>query len=366
MAACVPPNILITSVGSGVGYGVLYSLRRADRPYRVIGGNSEPIAAGNFRCDVLYLMPPADKLGQYRQRLEEILARERPAMVIPGHDMELALLAEWRSDLEQEYGTCILTSTAETVRISNDKLECAHFFGNRFAATAADAGAIRTLIRERGFPLVVKPRQGFASRGVSVVFDANELAATMKSASEEMIVQEYLFPDVWPRGSSELLRETVYAGNRLRQEEEYSAQVVVGKSGQILGAFYSRNVLWHGVPFTVETVHDPDLEAAVTVMTGQLTKVGLRGPCNFQARRTAPGEYRFFEVNTRFTGITPVRADMHFNECDAVCRHFLNAEAAPPLACPAGVLAQRYISHDVFSVEAVDELRGSGRWHASI
>ncbi len=359
------PEVLITSVGSGVGYGVLYSLRRADRPYRILGASAMAVAAGNFRCDAVYHLPGADRPEQYLEGLLAILDREHPHLVMPGHDMELPLLAARRDEIERGTGTKVLVSAPEVIRVCNDKYESARFFGDRFAATALAPEQIRQLVADCGFPLVVKPRYGYASRGVQVVFDVAELNAALRSGKDTLVVQEFLPPAGLSKPRQELTRMDVYEDRRLLQEEEYSVQVLVGRSGQVLGLFSSRNSLWHGIPFTIETYRDPSLEVQVIEMTQRLADMGLMGPCNFQARKTATGGYRFFEVNARFTGITPVRADMRFNECDACYRHFVEADDHLNLACPEGLWAQRYIAHDVFTREDVAALVGTGRWPAS-
>jgi len=359
------PTVLITSVGSGVGYGVLYSLRQAKRPYRIIGANAVAVAAGNFRCDTVYHLPSAHQAEKYRAGLLAILGKERPHLLIPGHDMELPLLAAWREDIERDIGTQVLVSSPQVIQVCNDKYESARFFGERFVTTAITPEQICRLVADCGFPLMVKPRQGYASRGVQVVFNMAELDAALNRSNEALIVQEFLPPTGWNKAKQDLTRQDIYDDSRLRQEEEYSVQVLVGRTGQVLGLFSSRNSLWHGVPFTVETYRDPILEREVLAMTQQLTQIGLIGPCNFQARKTAAGEYRFFEVNARFTGITPVRADMSFNECDASYRHFVEADDSLPLACTEGFWAQRYITHDVFTRADIATLEGTGQWPAS-
>ncbi len=355
------PSVLVTSVGSGVGYGVLHAFRRAARRYRVIGANCEAVAAGNFRCDRLHLMPPTSDADAYLEALDRVLARERPELLVPGHDSELPLLAGHRHALEQRHGCRVVVASSEVIRVSNDKLESARFFGECFAATVAadDADGIERLIAERGFPLLVKPRFGYASRGVRLAFDRAGLEAALTAATGPAIVQEYLAP------AGMATRAGAMDGDRLRQDNEYSAQVVVGSAGRPLGLFLSRNTLWHGLPFTVETLRQPALESVVLAMTARLAGLGLIGPCNFQARETRDGGYAFFEINARFTGITPVRADMDFNECDAVHRHFVDGEPAPPLRCEPGRWARRYLSHDLFDARDLAILEQTGTWPAS-
>jgi hypothetical protein len=51
-------KVLITSVGSGVGYGILRALQMHSASITIIGVNSVPFSAGVFQCDKTYLVPP--------------------------------------------------------------------------------------------------------------------------------------------------------------------------------------------------------------------------------------------------------------------------------------------------------------------
>jgi carbamoylphosphate synthase large subunit len=85
------------------------------------------------------------------------------------------------------------------------------------------------------------------------------------------------------------------------------------------------------------------------------------GPCNFQCRLTSEG-VRVFEVNTRFTGITGVRAAMGWNEVEAVVRRMAFDEPVDAVRASLrrryDVLGMRYVDEKLVSRRAFEELAG--------
>ena len=198
--------ILVTSVGSGVGQAVVAALRSAGRQ-RIVGVNAEPFAAGNFQCDACHLVPPVDDdPTSYERALAAVIARERPAMVIPGHDRELPVLARMESRLRDCHGTFVLVSGVEATAVCNDKYRAATAVsgaGIPFAPTARQPAEIEALVRTCGFPLIVKPAEGYASRSVRVV---NGPAAMDEacSATDSPVVQDFLVPARAARSKQDL------------------------------------------------------------------------------------------------------------------------------------------------------------------
>ncbi len=336
--------VAVTGVGGGVGQAILRALRRSTLVQRVVGFDMNARGAGLYQADVGYRLPLCSDPG-YVDRLVDILVKEHVSVLIPGSDPELSVLARARSGIE-EAGIKVMVGSPETVGICRDKQRCSEFFRERgfpFVHTVPISDAVR-LADEVGYPLVVKPADGSASRGVAVVFGPKELGPHL--ARPGYIAQEAAFPESWTRSKSGLNEETVCPGGRLRQEEEISIQVVHDHLGEYLGAFASVNRLQGGVPLFVDPTSLPDVESVVEKMGSALRDQGLIGPCNFQARLTSEGP-RVFEINPRFTGITGVRAAMGFNAVDAVIRRIFLSESADSvrkrLSQPTDRVAARYV-----------------------
>lgn len=355
-------TLLVTSVGSGVGMAVVRALRQTRPALRIVGVGCEARAAGVYACDTAYLIIPVRQEAAYIERLLEIVRLERPAMIIPGHDTELSLLARLRDRLADEYGVIIPIGTAEAVLACCDKFRSAQVFvGLAFARSADTLEDARQLALEVGFPLIVKPRYGYASRGLTVVFAEAELAQVFAAAPEPLVVQEYLVDHTSGKSHAQLDLNDVYQDGFIRQDIDYSVQVLLGRNGRLLGMFASRNRLRFGFPVAVETFYEASLFLAAEVMAKRLGQLGLIGPCNFQAVRVAPEKFVFFECNARFTGISDSRAALGWNECEAVLRHFLEErDVEDCLDFRPGLCAFRHWSETLCTSEEVDRLATTG------
>jgi carbamoylphosphate synthase large subunit len=360
-------TVLITSVGSGVGLGIIQALRASGKDYRVIGLNSEAMAAGPFLCDAAYLAPPTAEGDAFTENLLEIARIESPQLVLPGRDLDLPALAKAAPDLN-ELGMFVLVPGPEAILACNDKLAtnaAVRDAGQHFAETAADHAGILALAESAGFPLVAKPRFGHSSMGVNPLFTVGDLEKAL-AAGGNTVVQKLLLPFDLGKSRGDVMPVDVMLGGRLKQANEYSIQVFVGRDGQVLGTFATRNQLVHGAPMVIETVHHAGLIQACTEIANHLAGMGLVGPLNLQAVRTGPEEFTFFEANARFTGITPVRAAMGFHEVHAAYEHFvLGRDPADLLESRNDQAACRYLTQSVITADDYKKLQKEGHWPGS-
>ena len=243
-------TVAVTGVGGGVGQSVLRALRLSALPWRIIGGDMSPWSAGIYTCQRGYILPPAyDAL--YVERLLQVLAREQVQVLVPGTDPELSVIAAARERLLSA-GILPIVGSAEAVRYCRDKLAAYRFFHERglpFVRTVPAREGFQ-LAEKVGFPLIVKPIGGSASRGATVVFDQAQLR--QYSDQEGMIAQEYLVPQSWGKTRRDLTAQDVIRGHVLRQEDEISSQILFDHEGRFLGQFTSRNVLKDGVPISID------------------------------------------------------------------------------------------------------------------
>lgn len=360
-------KLLITSVGSGVGHSILSALRRTKGSWYVVGVNSVAFWAGPFDCNSAWLAPPTSEREAFEARLLEVVEAERPALILPGRDEDLPVLAAMRARLA-ELGAFALVGSPEAVEICNDKYRTAEVFraaGLPFTETAASREEIEGLLSSRGFPLLAKPRRGYGSRGVRVLFDRDDLEAALAGGAE-MVVQEYLVPGSWRKTRAEITRADVERNGILRQEDDVRVHVLLGRDGRARGAIATCHELIHGVAMTLEVLDEPLLEAVAHKAAELLGRHGLIGPCNIAGRRLADGSWRYYEANARCTGNTGVRALFGFNEIEAAWRHFVEGEEAPDcLAFEKDLVGCRHITETAVRKSDLDQLRRSGTWRAS-
>jgi carbamoyl-phosphate synthase large subunit len=158
----VAVKVLISSVGSGVGYGVVRALRMSDQAFHIIGLNSQALSAGVYGCDTAYLVPVLTNTEAYLQALFEVVKKEQPVLIIPGRDAELPILAQVRNELQQ-YGAFLMVGSEAAVSICIDKYLAAQQLsaaGLPFVPTARSYSEISFLVEQSGITLINKPTSG--------------------------------------------------------------------------------------------------------------------------------------------------------------------------------------------------------------
>lgn len=296
-------KVLVTGAGALLGQGIIRSLRNSSLEAKIVAVDPSPLSAGLYWADERHAVPMARDPG-YLDRIRAILDSERPDAVLIGTDVELDIFARNREQLEREFDTRVIVSRPEVIAIADDKYLTYQFMrenGFDFPASAlpGDGDQLDQLIASVGFPLIVKPRVGARSVGVSTVHDREQLAAALAAARSEPVVQECVATD----------------------DEEYTAGVL-GFDGSCQASIVMRRDLRDGNTYRAYVQDYPHLNA-------QLRRIGekldIYGPANFQFRLDG-ARIKIFEINARFSGTTPLRAHAGFNEVEMVLRHVLSGD----------------------------------------
>ena len=304
----LPVKVLVTGAGALLGQGVIKSLRQSSLEVSIGAADPMPLSAGLFWAEEAYVIRMATDPA-YLDRLGEVLEQAKPDIVIPGTDVELPILAANREKLEAEFGTRVLVSDPRVIAIADDKFLTFQFLSEAGLAPPAsalpeDAEGLGQLVDAVGFPLIVKPRIGARSVGVSRVTTRDELNEAV-SGREGLVVQECV------------------AG----EGDEYTASVLVF-DGDPKASIVMRRDLRDGNTYRAFCGAYPELNRQVRAFGAALRPFG---PANFQFRLDEGGRARVFEINGRFSGTTPLRALVGFNEVEMCIRHILFGE---PIAQP--------------------------------
>ncbi|WP_313804068.1 ATP-grasp domain-containing protein [Sphingobium sp.] len=326
-------KILVTGAGAVLGQGIIKSLRQSTLDCRVIAADPNPLSPGLYWADGAYRLPLANDPA-FGDRIHQLLDRERPDAVLVGTDVELSYFAAERHRLEALFDTHVLVSDPRVVAIADDKLETARFFERAglphpASAAAEDEEAVEALIAAVGFPLVVKPRIGARSVGVSLVQDRAELALARKGRGGLVIQQCVGDPDC-----------------------EFTASTLVF-DGEVQASIVMRRDLRDGNTYRAYTGDYPELNAQVRLLGRALRP---HGPANFQFRTDAGGTPRVFEINARFSGTTPLRAMAGFNEVEMCVRKLLHDTPIVQPPVRSGVIL-RYLDEMFVPQERIDTVR---------
>lgn len=297
-------SVLVTGAGAVLGQGIIKSLRAATIPCKIIAVDPSPLSPGLYWADQAALVPMADT-PDYPTAIEELLDTLRPDIVLVGTDVELGIFAARRQEWERKFATRILVSNPDTIEIADDKYATAQFLESHgldhpASVLPEDREALEQLIATAGFPLIVKPRRGARAVGVSLVRNRTELAQAL-AGREGLVVQQLAGPD----------------------DQEYTAGVLFF-DGEVKASIVLRRDLRDGNTHRAFVGDYPECDAYVRSVAQALKPYG---PANFQFRKAADGRCRLFEINARFSGTTPMRSLVGFNEVDLALRYLL--EGAP-------------------------------------
>lgn len=315
-------SIMVTGVGGGVGQSAIKALQGT--PYRLVGVDSEELAAG------LHAVPSAYK-GRYANapdfldRILDICRLEHCALVFVGHDLELKPLAD-NIDRFRAEGIVPVVSPPEVVHIADDKLATHDFLkshGFPVPETHAlhDAGEIR-------FPVVLKPQWGGArSRKTHLIRSQEELQIFRPLVDpENCVVQEYIDGDEYTCGS-------------------------ITFDGRCRGVIAMRRTLRDGDTYKAFVERNEQVE---TTVHGVVEALNPFGPCNVQLR-LRNGEPVIFEINARCSGTTGARVLAGFNEPKMVADFLL--EKTEPEYSIREISILRYWNELVVENQRIEELR---------
>ncbi|MBA2545711.1 MAG: ATP-grasp domain-containing protein, partial [Solirubrobacterales bacterium] len=289
---------LVLGVGGNVSQGIQKALSMGALQVRVVAACVTPRAAGLYLADRAFVSPYATDPAFFAW-LVEVCEREGVDVVLSGVEPVLSVLASKAGELRERTGAVAVVSEPGTLGVGMDKLKTAQWLAENGlnsprTAEAADARAVTALAEEIGLPLVAKPRAGKGGHGVMLV--ESEADLEWAKSRSDYVVQELLGdPDT-----------------------EYTVGCFSDSAGRVRGTMAMRRTLQDGTTVTAEAGSFPEVSAEAGRIAAALQP---SGPCNVQLR-IHEGKPVCFEINVRFSGTTPIRTRLGFNEVEAAIRHY--------------------------------------------
>jgi carbamoyl-phosphate synthase large subunit len=299
-------RVLVTAAGSVVAQGIIKSLKLANEKsyikYTIVAADMSPLAAGLYRCDNGILVPPVSSPDYVESMIKACNDNEVQA-VFCGSDDELLALAGAKEMIERS-GAKLLTGRLGALAIARDKWTTYQFCkanGLRCAPTTLPERR-EEFAREFGFPVVVKPREGYGSLHFYIAKSTEEMdnaILTIEKTGWRPLVQKYLAGDEFTTGVT-IDKNCRYAMSSI------SIRKMV-KHGQTYKAFIDD---YNNVRKSAEDV---------------ALKLGASGSVNIQAKLEGDSPV-LFEINPRFSATCPIRAAAGVNEPDIVFRNSVLGE----------------------------------------
>jgi len=292
-------NILVTGVGSIIGYGIIDGLRKSGLPVNITGIDIYDDAYGGFCSDRFVQGVRAADPG-FIDFINDLTDRNNIDLIIPGIEPDLYTLWENRDRLR----TKVVFGNELCLNLAKDKLYTFNYL------SAFDISLIPTLhavsyeqcVTQLGVPFLLKPVLSSASKGI-------ERISTM---------EEFEF------FTNRIHGHCVYQRIVSSMDEEYTSAVFGdGKGGYFDSIILKRTLSGEGSTNRALRVEDDLIQDYITRLCQILKPVG---PLNIQLRKEE-GVVYLLEINTRVSSSCSIRTMMGYNEPEMCVRYFLMNES---------------------------------------
>ena len=363
-------TVLVTAAGGIVGQGIMKSLRLATssslspNSYRILAVDSSPVAAGLYRSDIGLTVPMASD-PEYIDSIIRHLRNYNVDALFVGSDEELMAIANAKKRIEIESSTKVLITKLDTIKIARDKWETYKFLkaNNLSCAESCLPEDMNEFAEEYGFPLVVKPREGFGSVNFFVTKSTDEI--------------EYALTKIQDYGWNPMLQEYLPGLNN-----EFTSGVTIDKNGkQLMSSISIRKYLKGGQTYKAFIDDYPIVRHSAENVA---EKLGVTGAVNIQAKyvpneditsstQTATefehrsiseslqnGRMKVFEINPRFSATCPLRSYAGVNEPDIVFRNAVLDEKIEQVRNSRRLVCMRYWNEVYVDLAIYEKLRKGG------
>ncbi|MFJ7680015.1 ATP-grasp domain-containing protein [Peribacillus sp. NPDC097198] len=300
-------NILICSAGRRVKL-VKYFLEELSE----INGNIV-LTDCDMTAPTLQFVKNAEVVPQvshpkYIEHIRELCNKHEISAILSLIDPELGVLVEHKEEFDKE-NIKIIISNKEVVNICFDKYLTYKFLkehGLPGIPTYIDINEILSAIEssQLSFPLIIKPRRGSASTGISTINSIQELHATWKE-NEELIAQPFMV------------------------EEEYGVDCYVDLlSNKVTNIFCKRKIKMRaGETDKSVAIADNDLFELIEKLINYLKPIG---PIDIDCFKTKKG-FVISEINPRFGGGYPHAHEMGQNYVKNIINNLKGLENKPSI-----------------------------------
>jgi carbamoyl-phosphate synthase large subunit len=359
-------RLLVLAAGTRVGQNILATFAGRRDDVRLVATTSVADEPGPFGYDTVHLVPET-RSADYEAKLLGIVASERIDLVVPCRDDDVLMLAGLRERRPDLAGR-ILCGSVAAARAICDKAEGCAFsvrHGLPFAPTLVGAGPdeCAAFAREHGFPLVVKPRRGYASLGVFLVWNERQLVDAF--AREGTVAQKFLGdPSVLSRFREAVERDGMPLFHTF-QGPRHSIQVVVAPDGGLADVMCIHLRSDRRRSKTVMADPDPVAREIGEHCGAAFAAAGWRGPLNIQCQKDAAGRMTIHEYNGRFTGATMTRWHLGFDEVGTTVAAFTGRAIGNAPCVPSTAPREIFETVEARGADPTDvaTLARDGVWH---
>ncbi|HKM03055.1 MAG TPA: ATP-grasp domain-containing protein [Lachnospiraceae bacterium] len=295
-------NILVSGASGIVGYGILKSLKMTNEKYYLLGTSIYEESIAEAFCDLFIKTTPTTDI-YYIDWLIKTIKKHKIDFIIPGIEIDMQTWNKNRVRIESATGTKILLNHSDLIDICSDKWK---FYKNMkiknipYIIESSLESNYKNLVKKLGFPLLIKPRCGFGSKGVVKIENEKAFNLIKNEVGLKLMVQEFV-------GS---------------ENEEYSCSAFCDGEGSFISSQTLRRKLSReGFTEKAVTVDDSDINKAVFDLCSFFKPIG---PTNFQFRKCNDNTVKLLEINPRISSSTSIRSAFGYNESAMAVDFFIN------------------------------------------
>ncbi|MHB1454434.1 MAG: ATP-grasp domain-containing protein [Saccharofermentanales bacterium] len=311
-------RILITGVGTIIGYGIINSLKKSNYNVEIWGMDMNVDAIGKNWCDNFIEAIPASS-DEFIDFLKKTITDNNIDLVFLGTEQELKKIASSKVQLAEFYKKIVINSDS-IIAISRDKWLTYNFLISNTIQVIDSyiEGSYTDLSQKLGNKFLLKPRSSYSSRGVVIVEDKESFDYYKKRLGDQFLAQRYIGDN----------------------EHEYTASTFAFGDGTCITPIIMRRKLSYEGS-TVEAIIEfiPKLNDEIKKLVTLLKPIG---PTNFQYRMEN-NKFYLLETNPRISSATSLRTAFGYNEAEMCIRFFLEGERINDVLIKKGK-ALRYIS----------------------
>jgi carbamoyl-phosphate synthase large subunit len=296
-------TILVSGASGIVGYGILRSLKKSCKQLRLIGTSIYDDSVAPGFCDIFDLAPPTDDTA-YIEWLMHIIRKHQVDLVVPSIEIDMYKWVEHIPEIERA-GAIAILNKAELIQLCKDKWVFYEYLIDAAMPCAIESTLtmdFNTLKSNFGLPFLLKPRRGFASKGIVKVESEETFLAYQK--------------DIGP-----ILMAQPIVGN---DNEEFTTSAFCDG----IGGFYAsmtlrRKLSSDGFTDKAEVVAGDEFIETISDLCKKFRPIG---PTNFQFRKCKDG-IKLLEINPRISSSTSIRAAFGYNESAMAVDYYLEHQA---------------------------------------
>lgn len=273
-------GVLLTCAGQRVDIVRAFRDELARGPHRgrVLVSDLDPLSPSLFHADAVVELPRVDDPG-YGAAVAGVCRRERVRAVLPLTDLDPVVLADAAAAI-RDAGAHAFVPSPETALGCQDKWRCHLMLTERGLPSPPTWLPDEVDPSELPYPVLLKPRLGFAGRHIYRCNGPAELAFFRGYSPAESVVQQAM------------------------GGEEFSIDCLGDLEGRPLGAVPRAMIQSKGgEQIKGETLDDPQL---VELGAATVAALGLRGPSTVQCFREDGRIVGITDINTRFGGAFPL------------------------------------------------------------